>query len=162
MWKQNITRLSPVDLYGYGPCSFKSGSCNNQSSHFRFPSDTVLKSFCPSFQRLSAYTYIIALEPVRGFSLILVILLKLSSSCSFYLDQSDFIDCYMKSEPYGPFQSLSEKTCRTGKAQIIRWSCHCLHHEGIMRGEGITPLIVYLGTRLGVISFISWSLHAQG
>jgi hypothetical protein len=56
MWKQNITRLSPVDLYGYGPCSFKSGSCNNQSawrhisSHFRIPSGTVLKSLCPSFQ----------------------------------------------------------------------------------------------------------------
>jgi len=30
--------------------------------------------------------------------------MKLSNSCSFYLDRTVFIDRYMKSEPNGPFQ----------------------------------------------------------
>jgi hypothetical protein len=40
-------------------------------------------------------------------------------SSSFYLDRIVFIDRCMKSGPNGPFNSLSEKTYPTGKAQII-------------------------------------------
>jgi hypothetical protein len=31
-----------------------------------------------------------------------------------------------------------------------------------MRGEGVTPLILHLGTRWGVFSFISWLLYVHG